>query len=199
MLNEINKLAQTYIPTALDYAHPKIWYRIYNCSDDNKHPDDLEHVRSFKTLRQVYAYALGDREELIGCIGGGCRLLSEEDSKDRNTLNYAFTSYVVGEIINGKLVNIPENYNDFREFTIRKLRPKDIKLGWLIRFELYTNCFGFIRKIHTDYKEKDYKDYDGNGGDKFCGCDEDPGSDESDYKSEIEPQYYKEAAKYVIL
>ncbi len=183
MLNDIEKLAEKYVPGAADYRHSKIWYRIYNSSDDSKHPGDLEHVHSFKTLREIYAYALEDRDVLIGCLYSIDELIETIDQEDRHTIIYN------------------SGYAGRREFTIKKLRPKDIRLGWLIRFELFTRDFGFIRKIHIDYKDTDYKDYDAkqNGGDKFCGEEENDEQEElKSYKSEINSQYYMAAERFIL-
>lgn len=196
MLIDIELVAQQYIPDIIDYSHPKIWYKIYNSSDDNKHPGDLEHVRSFKTLRQVYAYALKDREVVINCIDEYKRFFMEDDTEKYNAIYYTVTYH---EDTDDACIwdDIFEHY----EFKIRKFRPRDIKFGWLIRFELFTRDFGFICKIHTDYIESDYKDYDHkkyNNGDKINNYRFNYINDPINYKNEIDPLYYKEAERYVI-
>ena len=192
MLVDLDDIVKLYIPTALDYAHPKIWYRIYISSDDNKHPEDLEHIKSLKTLRQVYCYAIGDMYSLIHCCESG-DAIEEIDGPESYIKVYNNIDY------------------DRCEYKISKLRPKDIKLGYLIQFESFRNDSdrGYIRKIHTNFYEKDYKYEDGcgriYGTSTYDDLDDDTyersiaTTDVGENMHEYPKEYSKEAEKFVIL
>jgi hypothetical protein len=140
MLVDLARLVESYIPGPLDYSHSKIWYRVYigynGTYGKYNSPCNLEHVRSYKTLRQVYAYAWEDREIIMDHTWGDSDSIKEYDSDKFHALVY-------------------ENI----EYRILKLRPRDIKLGKMIQFQVFGHDSGYIRKIHTNYYEKDYKQY----------------------------------------